>query len=151
MRRFVFFSLISTVIAILATAPCARSQATVGVQKFGTYDGSPDVVDVGSLGQHLETAAATQLSKSNALQALQSVGASPAQIEAAKSFIQRATTATQVTIEKFSDGVLRVTMTRQGADGSQSFVRIINQAGQSNTAQRAVNAAGDLVHLDYKN
>jgi hypothetical protein len=30
------------------------SQAAVGVQKFGTYDGSPDTVDVGSLGIHLE-------------------------------------------------------------------------------------------------
>src|SRR6266404_5102610 len=105
MRRFVFFSLISTVIAILATAPCARSQATVGVQKFGTYDGSPDVVDVGSLGQHLETAAANHVPKTNARKFQLIVEASPAQIKATKSLIQRASTATQVTNATFSDGV----------------------------------------------
>jgi RHS repeat-associated protein len=46
------FSL-TTCAAFLACS-LAHGQATVGVQKFGTYDGFPDTVDVGSLGLHLE-------------------------------------------------------------------------------------------------
>lgn len=95
--------------------------------------------------------AASQLSKPDALQALQTLGGTPQQIEAAKSFIQRATATSEITIEKFSDGVLRVTIDRAGADGSMSMVRIINTSGMSNLYQRAVNAAGELVHLDPKN
>ncbi len=40
--------------SMVAFVPDAHSQAAVGVQKFGTYDGFPDTVDVGSLGIHLE-------------------------------------------------------------------------------------------------
>jgi RHS repeat-associated protein len=38
----------------LLIATVTRSQSTVGAQKFGTYDGFPDTVDVGTLGLHLE-------------------------------------------------------------------------------------------------
>jgi RHS repeat-associated protein len=95
--------------------------------------------------------AASQLSKPSALQQLQTIGGTPQQIEVAKSFIQRATATSEISIEKFSDGVLRVTIDRAGVDGSMSMVRIINTSGMSNLYQRAVNAAGELVHLDPKN
>src|SRR5258706_13682115 len=32
----------------------SRAQTTVSYQKFGAYDGSPDTIDLGTLGQHLE-------------------------------------------------------------------------------------------------
>jgi RHS repeat-associated protein len=44
------------VIACISLLICLpmHGQTTVGVQKFGAYDGFPDTIDVGSLGLHLE-------------------------------------------------------------------------------------------------
>jgi len=47
------YLLVFTCVTLLASS-LALGQATVGVQKFGAYDGFPDTVDVGSLGLHLE-------------------------------------------------------------------------------------------------
>src|SRR6266436_6467459 len=50
MRKFVLFLAISAALLV----PRAPAQTTVSYQKFGGYDGSPDVVDLGTLGLHLE-------------------------------------------------------------------------------------------------
>jgi RHS repeat-associated protein len=95
--------------------------------------------------------ATAQLSKPEALQVARSLATTPAQFQRMRSFIQGATTAIRVVIEKFSDGVVRITMSRPGVDGSQSIVRVVDKAGNVNNYQRAVDAAGRLVHLDSKN
>src|SRR6266853_1549837 len=41
-------------VAALLNNQFAMAQASVGVQKFGAYDGAPDTIDLGTLGVHLE-------------------------------------------------------------------------------------------------
>src|SRR5216684_1500012 len=46
-------ALLMSLLAIPFSCP-ANGQTAVGVQQFGAYDGSPDIVDLGTLNIHLE-------------------------------------------------------------------------------------------------
>jgi hypothetical protein len=74
-----------------------------------------------------------------------------AQKASAKRAVSAATRSESISISESADGSLTVSRTRPGFDGSQTFTKVIDSAGNSSTVQTAHNAAGDLVHYDPKN
>jgi RHS repeat-associated protein len=74
-----------------------------------------------------------------------------AQKASAKRAANAATSSETVSITKSADGTITVSRTRPGFDGSQTFTKTIDSAGNSKTVQTAVDASGRQVHYDPKN
>jgi RHS repeat-associated protein len=74
-----------------------------------------------------------------------------AQKASAKRAVAAATKSESVSISQAGDGTVTVTRTRPGFEGSQTFTKTIDSAGNSTTVQTAHDAAGNLVHYDPKN
>jgi RHS repeat-associated protein len=74
-----------------------------------------------------------------------------AQKASAKRAVAGATSREAISISQSADGTLTIAKTRRGFDGSQTFTKTIDSAGNSSTLQTAHDAAGKLVHYDPKN
>jgi RHS repeat-associated protein len=99
----------------------------------------------------LGSAVVAGVGKAAAKQAVEDLAISQAQKAALKREIARATTKEAVSVERLADGSYRVLRTRPGADGYQVFSKVVDSAGNTRSAQTAVNGAGDIVHYDPKN
>jgi RHS repeat-associated protein len=99
----------------------------------------------------LGSALVSGVGKAAAKQAVEDLAISQAQKAALKREIARATTKEAVSVERLADGSYRVLRTRPGADGYQVFSKVVDSAGNTRSAQTAVNGAGDIVHYDPKN
>jgi hypothetical protein len=74
-----------------------------------------------------------------------------AQKASAKRAVNAATTSEKISVSKAADGTVTVSRTRPGFDGSQTFTKTIDAAGNSKTVQTAVDSTGKMVHYDPKN
>lgn len=99
----------------------------------------------------LGAAIASGTTKAAAKAAVEKMTISQAQKAALKREIARATTKEAVSVERLADGSMRVLRSRPGADGYQVFSKVVDAAGNTRSAQTAVNGAGDIVHYDPKN
>jgi hypothetical protein len=64
--------------------------------------------------------------------------------------LQAAGSAAKLSLEKLSDGSVKMIIERKGFDGAQQIIKTVAADGSSRTLQTATNAAGELVHYDPK-
>jgi RHS repeat-associated protein len=98
----------------------------------------------------LGTAIASGVAKAAAKQAVEESTMTAAQKAAVKRAIARATTKETVSVERLSDGSIRVLRTRPGFDGKQVISTMVDVSGKSTPVQIGVNTASEITHYDPK-
>lgn len=135
----------------------ARTDASyklMGVFAAGSLAGGATVANGlalsgSALAEGLISQTSQYLSKAAARALAQRLATTPAQAAAAASAISRATASSSVKV--FQEGTrVVVQIVRLGQDGYQEIESVIDQAGNKDVVQKAINNAGDLVHYDPK-